>query len=109
MFENLFSGYRIVKAILNSKIHGLGYPTFCIGNQTRIVLDDECDIESYFSGKYESVPVFSSEGVVMVKETTIGFFVKPGGKCFKSQFESFFDFDCCNMGYNPNRTVFIPK
>lgn len=53
---------------------------------------------------------FSSEpATILVHETRNGFFVKPANRHFKFQFEQFFGFGTGNIGYDKDRTVFVPK
>lgn len=42
-------------------------------------------------------------------ETDYGYYVQPTQRHYKLQFEMFFGFGCGNMGYDPNRTIFVPK
>jgi hypothetical protein len=53
---------------------------------------------------------FASEPVdILVHETRNGFFIKPANRHFKFQFEQFFGFGAGNIGYDKDRTVFVPK
>lgn len=61
-------------------------------------------------GYTECEYTFASEPTtILVHETKNGFFVKPADRHFKFQFEQFFGFGAGNIGYDKDRTVFVPK
>lgn len=49
------------------------------------------------------------DGSVLVRDTPLFLLIRPNGKCFKAQYEYFFRFGCGNVGYDPTRTILMPK
>ena len=98
--------YGIFNSLINTFKPLLSLQSAIILNQAKMIRDCRAPVMEL---KPQKVKFGGEEITVNVLETRVGYFIKPVDHVYKHEFEVLFGFGAGNLGFDLERTIFIPN
>jgi hypothetical protein len=112
VFTTMTTYKNMVVSCLKSLVHHPLRSGIFANSEIRVMVDDYKKDDQIFDDSFVKIQgnMFGElNHSVYVSENNWGYFIRPVSRFGKLEFEIFFGFGSCNLGYSDKRTIFIPK